>query len=93
MQCHNLHSTRLLKQCMQYRHKYGPAHGEFPEVIGKAPELLYRDSVQGHSPVLHNGNLLRVYMGALGTNDVAKGIQLRLDKLAFGQVSTHFMLT
>ena len=71
---------------------YGPAHGEFPEVIGKAPELLYRDSVQGHSPVLHNGNLVRVYREALGTNDVVKEVQLRLDKLAFGQVSIQFML-
>ena len=50
----------FFKQCLQCSHKHGPAHGEFPEVIGKAPELLQRVFVLGHRPVLHNGNLVVV---------------------------------
>ena len=57
-----------------------------------APELLQRVFVLGHRPVLHNGNLLRVYTEALSTNNVAKEVQLRLDKLAFSQVSIQLML-
>ena len=40
----------------------------------------------------HNGNLFRVYTKALSTNNVAKEVQLRLDKLAFSQVSIQLML-
>ena len=89
--CIPLKGVRFLEQCLQCRYKYGPAHDEFSEVVGKAPELLQRVFVLGHRPVLHNGNLLRVHLKALGTDNVAKEVQLRLDKLAFGQVSIQLV--
>ena len=40
--CIPLKGVSFLKQCLQRRYKYSPAHDEFSEVIGKAPELLQR---------------------------------------------------
>jgi len=91
--CIPLKLVSFLQLQLQSRDEIGPAKDEFPEVISKTPELLQFSSVFGDRPVLHNSNLCRVHSQPLCANDVAKEVQLRLDKLAFSQVSIQLMLS